>query len=128
MKFQRRRNDLISLLMYLTEKRIFFVFNHAFSDLTGRRDPEDFLVVCQIFSGIETRNSLMPPAVNRCAEHFAIRERKSFTGGSDAHTIASAGTAFTKFPAHARRRNFSPGFEPATEFRAGARERCPAAG
>ena len=95
-EFQRRRNDLISLLMYLTEKRIFFVLNHAFSDLTGRRDPEDFWWFAEYFQAFETRNSLMPPVVNRSAEHFAIVERKSFIGGSDAHTIASAGTAFTE--------------------------------
>src|SRR5215475_2412273 len=39
-EIQRRRNDFIALLMYLTERRIFFSANHLFSSLTGRRDVE----------------------------------------------------------------------------------------
>jgi predicted metal-dependent phosphoesterase TrpH len=41
-QLQRRRNDLISLLMYLTERRLFFTVNHIFSSLTGPRELEDF--------------------------------------------------------------------------------------
>ena len=41
-EIQRRRNDFIALLMYLTERKIFFSANHMFSSLTGRRDVEDF--------------------------------------------------------------------------------------
>jgi predicted metal-dependent phosphoesterase TrpH len=95
-EIQRRRNDLLSLLMYLTEKRIFFVLNHAFSDLTGRRDPDDFLWFEAYFQVMETRNSLLPPVVNGRAKSFAIASRKIGVGGSDAHTLASAGTAFTE--------------------------------
>jgi predicted metal-dependent phosphoesterase TrpH len=95
-KIQDRRNDLLSLLMYLTEKRIFFVLNHAFSDLTGRRDPDDFVWFDAYFQSMETRNSLLPPGVNRCAESFAKASRKIGIGGSDAHTLASAGAAFTE--------------------------------
>ncbi|MGA2846240.1 MAG: hypothetical protein ABSF68_12525, partial [Candidatus Acidiferrales bacterium] len=36
----RRRDDLVSLLMYLTERRLFFSINHVFSSVTGRRDAE----------------------------------------------------------------------------------------
>ena len=38
----QRRNDLVALLMYLTERRIFFSINHVFSSVTGRREREDF--------------------------------------------------------------------------------------
>src|ERR1700740_2195518 len=37
-----RRNDLIRLLCYLSEQRLFFTVNHVFSSVTGRRDAEDF--------------------------------------------------------------------------------------
>ena len=37
----RRRNDLVALLMYLTERRLFFSINHVFSSVTGRREIED---------------------------------------------------------------------------------------
>ena len=36
-EISRRRNDFLSLLMYLTERKIFFSLNHVFSSLTGRR-------------------------------------------------------------------------------------------
>ncbi len=42
-EIQRRRKDFISLMMYLTEKKLFFSVNHVFSGLTGRRLDEDFL-------------------------------------------------------------------------------------
>src|SRR6266852_1372115 len=41
-EIQRRRNDFIALLMYLTERKLFFSVNHVFSGLTGHRDEEDF--------------------------------------------------------------------------------------
>jgi predicted metal-dependent phosphoesterase TrpH len=121
-EIQRRRNDLLSLLMYLTEKRIFFVLNHAFSDLTGRRDPDDFLWFEAYFQAMETRNSLLPPGVNRRAESFASVSRKMGIGGSDAHTLASAGTAFTEVSgAHTKEEFFSG-------LRAGRGAVCGAAG
>jgi predicted metal-dependent phosphoesterase TrpH len=95
-EIQRRRNDLLSMLMYLTEKRIFYVLNHAFSDLTGRRDADDFVWFEAYFQAMETRNSLLPPVANRCAQLFADASQKIGIGGSDAHTLVSAGTAFTE--------------------------------
>jgi predicted metal-dependent phosphoesterase TrpH len=97
-EIQRRRDDLVSLLMYLTEKRIFYVLNHGFSNLTGRRDPDDFVWFEAYFPTMETRNSLLPPGVNRRAESFARVSRKMEIGGSDGHTVVSAGSAFTEVP------------------------------
>src|SRR6266446_8304740 len=37
-EIQRRRTDFIGLLMYLTERKLFFSANHIFSGLTGRRE------------------------------------------------------------------------------------------
>jgi len=38
----RRRTDLIRLIAYLSEQRLFFTVNHVFSSVTGRRDQDDF--------------------------------------------------------------------------------------
>ena len=38
MEIQRRRSDFIALLMYLTERKLFFSMNHVFSGLTGHRE------------------------------------------------------------------------------------------
>ena len=41
MEIQRRRKDFVSLVMYLTEQKLFFSVNHIFSGLTGRREEEE---------------------------------------------------------------------------------------
>ncbi len=47
-EINRRRNDLIRLLAYLSEQRLFFTVNHVFSSLTGRRAAEDYRVVFRL--------------------------------------------------------------------------------
>jgi predicted metal-dependent phosphoesterase TrpH len=95
-EIQRRRNDLVALLMYLTEHRLFFCVNHVFSVLTGRREEEDFQWFDEYFPAMETLNGLMQAGNNRHAIRLARRTRKIAIGGSDAHTLASAGTAYTE--------------------------------
>ena len=38
----RRKNDIIRLVAYLSEQRLFFTVNHVFSSLTGRRNADDY--------------------------------------------------------------------------------------
>src|SRR5260370_4991786 len=63
-EIQRRRNDFIALLMYLTERKLFFSANHVFSGLTGRRKEEDFQLFESSFPAFETRNWPMRPEAN----------------------------------------------------------------
>jgi predicted metal-dependent phosphoesterase TrpH len=97
-EIQRRRNDLVSLLMYLTERRLFFTLNHVFSALTGRREIEDFAWFEEFFPAFETRNGLLLAGNNHEATQLARKMRKVRVAGSDAHTLASAGTAYTEVP------------------------------
>ena len=107
----RRRHDFLSLLVYLSERRLFFTLNHVFSSLTGRRHSEDFHWFDSYIPAFETRNGQMLPFQNRKAEALASQLSKIAVGGSDAHTIESAGTTYTEVP---RARN-------AGEFFAGLR-------
>src|SRR5262249_20338268 len=66
----RRRCDFVSLLAYLSERRLFYTLNHVFSSLTGRRDMADFHWFTSIL-GFETRNGQMLPPQNREAERLA---------------------------------------------------------
>jgi hypothetical protein len=84
------------LLMYLTERRIFFSVNHVFSSLTGRRDCEDFLWFQKYFPAIETRNGHMLENANVQAAILAKQWQKIAIGGSDAHALRSVGTAYTE--------------------------------
>lgn len=95
-QIQRRRDDLVALLMYLTERRLFFCINHVFSSLTGPRDREDFDWFEQYFPAVETRNGQMLAGLNERAAELARLWRKVGVGGSDAHTCASAGTTYTE--------------------------------
>jgi predicted metal-dependent phosphoesterase TrpH len=97
-QLQQRRNDLVSLLMYLTERRLFFSINHVFSAVTGRREREDFAWFQEYFPAVETRNSHMLESANQRAAQLAKQWDKIAIGGSDAHALPSAGTAYTEVP------------------------------
>jgi predicted metal-dependent phosphoesterase TrpH len=92
----QRRNDLISLLMYLTERKLFFTVNHVFSSLTGHRQLEDFQWFQEYFPAIETHNSHMLAKANEKAAYLAKQWGKIAVGGSDAHALPSVGTAYTE--------------------------------
>jgi predicted metal-dependent phosphoesterase TrpH len=108
-QLQQRRNDLISLLMYLTERRLFFSINHVFSSLTGRREREDFAWFEEYFPAIEARNSLLLEDANQAAETLALQWGKIGLGGSDAHVLPSVGTAYTEVPGARSKNEFFAG-------------------
>jgi len=97
-QLQQRRNDLVALLMYLSERRIFFSINHVFSCVTGRREREDFAWFQEYFPAVETQNSHMLESANAHAATFAKQWDKIAIGGSDAHALPSVGSAYTEVP------------------------------
>ena len=97
-EIQRRRKDFISLMMYLTEKKLFFSVNHIFSSLTGRRSEEDFCWFASYVPAFESRNGQMWPEANGSAARLAARLGKIAVGGSDSHTIAGVGRTYTEVP------------------------------
>jgi predicted metal-dependent phosphoesterase TrpH len=113
-EIQRRRNDFIALLMYLTERKLFFSANHVFSGLTGRRKEEDFHWFESYVPAFETRNGQMWPTANGSAARLAARLGKIGIAGSDSHTIAGVGHTFTEVP----------GARTVDEFFAGLRAGC----
>jgi predicted metal-dependent phosphoesterase TrpH len=98
MEIQRRRNDFLALLMYLTERKLFFSVNHVFSGLTGRREEEDFRWFASYVPAFETRNGQMWMETNFSAARLAARLGKIAVAGSDSHTIAGAGLTYTEVP------------------------------
>ena len=98
-EIQRRRNDFIALLMYLTERKLFFSVNHVFSGLTGKRQWEDFNWFASYVPAFEIRNGQMWREANRSAEVLAKRLGKIGVGGSDSHTLGGVGLTFTQVPA-----------------------------
>ena len=97
-EISRRRNDFIALVMYLSERRIFFSLNHVFSSLTGRRDIEDFDWFASYVPAFEVRNGQMWKEANQQAQQLAAKLRKACMAGSDSHTLAGVARTFTEVP------------------------------
>jgi predicted metal-dependent phosphoesterase TrpH len=97
-EIQRRRNDFIALLMYLTERKLFFSVNHVFSGLTGRREMEDFNWFASYVPAFEVRNGQMWGEANRNAELLAYRLGKIGIAGSDSHTLSGVAMTYTQVP------------------------------
>jgi predicted metal-dependent phosphoesterase TrpH len=108
-QLQQRRNDLVSLLMFLTERRLFFSINHMFSSLTGPRELEDFAWFQEYFPAVETRNGAMLERANEHAARLAKEWEKIAIGGSDAHALPSAGTTYTEVPGARDKEEFFAG-------------------
>jgi predicted metal-dependent phosphoesterase TrpH len=108
-ELQRRRNDVQALAAYLSEQSIFFSINHVFSSLTGRRVELDFELFADLFPGMETLNGQIPEANNAAAVRLARAWRKSEIAGSDSHTLASLGRAYTEVPGATDARTFLEG-------------------
>ena len=97
-EIQRRRNDFIALLMYLTERKLFFSANHVFSGLTGRREAEDFHWFESYVPAFETRNGQMWPEANASAARLAAKLGKVAIAGSDSHAMSGVGHTYTEVP------------------------------
>ena len=95
-EIQRRRNDFIALLMYLTERRLFFSVNHVFSGLTGRRTREDFDWFASYVPAFEVRNGQMWTESNLSADRLARKLGKVGIAGSDSHTLAGVARTYTE--------------------------------
>jgi len=98
LEIQRRRDDFVCLLAYLTERRLLFSVNHIFSSLTGRRAADDFAWLEAYVPAIESRSGQMPTFHNRQAAQLARRLGKPGLGGSDSHVLPSLGSAYTEVP------------------------------
>ena len=110
-ELQRRRDDFICLLAYLTERRLLFSVNHVFSSLTGRRVLDDFAWLEAYVPAFETCSGQMPPFHNRQAAQLARRLRKIALGGSDSHAMPSVGAAYTEVPGARTKGEFLAGLK-----------------
>ncbi len=113
-EIQRRRDDFVCLLAYLTERRLLFSVNHIFSSLTGRRAFDDFVWFEAYVPALETHSGQMPPFHNRQAAQMARRLGKSGLGGSDSHTLPSLGAAYTEVPGARTKDEFLAGLRAKT--------------
>ena len=105
-ELQRRRDDIPAFAAYCRERRILYAVNHVFSALTGSRTYADFALFEDVFPALETINGHIPAACNREAKVVSSLWRKIPLGGSDSHTLAELGRAFTEAPGARSRQEF----------------------
>jgi len=110
-EIQRRRDDFVCLLAYLTERRLLFSVNHVFSSLTGHRLLDDFAWFEAYVPALETRSGQMPEFHNRQAAQLARRLGKIALGGSDSHALPSVGAAYTEVPGARSKDEFLAGLK-----------------
>ena len=108
-EIQRRRDDFVCLLAYLTERRLLFSVNHIFSRLTGRRALDDFAWVEAYVPALEIQSGQMPAFHNLQAARLARRLGKIGLGGSDSHVLPSLGTVYTEVPGARNKEEFLAG-------------------
>ena len=113
-EIQRRRDDFVCLLAYLTERRLLFSVNHIFSSLTGRRALDDFAWFEAYAPALEIHSGQMQPFHNRQAAQLARRLCKAGLGGSDSHTLCSLGVAYTEVPGARTKDDFLVGLRAKT--------------
>ena len=109
LEIQRRRHDFECLLAWLRERNLLFSANHVFSSLTGRRHLADFELFESVFPALETRNGHMLARANENAAILADFSAKAEVGGSDAHAMASVGSAWTVVPRARSRQEYLDG-------------------
>lgn len=95
-EINRRRHDFESLAAYLREHQLLYGINHVFSGLTGRRSVSDYELFETFVPCMEIRNGAMLRRANAYAAELASRSGKAITAGSDAHTMAGVGSAWTQ--------------------------------
>jgi predicted metal-dependent phosphoesterase TrpH len=95
-ELQRRRSDPDAFAAYITENRLLASINHPFSGLTGARSLSDFEWFANVLPARETRNGAMLETANRHAGAVASWLGKAPVGGSDAHILEDAGSAWTE--------------------------------
>jgi predicted metal-dependent phosphoesterase TrpH len=92
---QARRRDPEALFAYLAEQRIPAAVNHLFSALTGARALADLRLPLGRLPLIETLNGSMPEPHNEHARRVGRAAGMAPVGGSDSHTLAGVGRAYT---------------------------------
>jgi len=108
-EIQRRRDDFVCLMAYLTERRLLFSVNHIFSSLTGRRVLDDFAWLEAYVPALETHSGQMPRLHNREAKQLASRLKKIRLAGSDSHVLPSLGSAYAEVPGARNKEEFLAG-------------------
>lgn len=106
---QARRQDPEAFFAYLAEERLPAAVNHLFSALTGARELADLRLPVGRLPLIETLNGSLPEEQNEYARRVGRAAGMGPVGGSDSHTLAGVGRAYTTVAGARSREDFLDG-------------------
>lgn len=108
-EIQRLRHDVLELMPYLHQQRIFTSLNHVASGVNGPITAPHVAALLPWVDALETNNGSRLPAQNRTAQCLAGAAGKRGIGGSDAHTTRGIGLTWTEVPGARTREEFMTG-------------------
>jgi predicted metal-dependent phosphoesterase TrpH len=108
-EIQRLRHDVLELMPYLRQERIFTSLNHVASGVNGPLTAPHVAALLPWVDALETINGSRLPVQNRTARCLADAARKSGIGGSDSHTRRGIGLTWTEVPNARSREEFMAG-------------------
>src|SRR5262245_52370570 len=106
---QRLRHDVLELMPYLRQERIFTSLNHVASGVNGPLTAPHVAALLPWVDALETINGSRLPVQNRTARCLADAARKTGIGGSDAHTRRGIGLTWTEVPGSRTKEEFLTG-------------------
>jgi predicted metal-dependent phosphoesterase TrpH len=99
----RLRHDVMQLMPYLHQERLFVSLNHVASRINGRITGQHIAALLPWLNGMEVMNGSRLPSQNRTAQRIARANGKVPVAGSDSHTQRGIGRTWVEAP-HARTR------------------------
>ncbi len=108
-EIDRLRHDVLDLMPYLRQQRIFTSLNHVASGVNGPITAPHVAALLPWVDALETNNGSRLPAQNRTAQCIAGATGKRGIGGSDAHTTRGIGLTWTEVPGARTREEFMAG-------------------
>lgn len=98
LEIQRLRHDILDLLPYLRQERLFTSLNHVASRINGDITATHIAALLPWIDGLEVRNGSRLPSQNRTASALAEAYRKVPVAGSDSHTSRGIGRTWVEVP------------------------------
>jgi predicted metal-dependent phosphoesterase TrpH len=118
---ERLRGDVLELLPYLRQQRLFTSLNHVASGINGPITAPHVAALLPWVDALEVNNGSRLPAQNLTAQCLAEAAGKPGVAGSDAHTTRGIGGTWTEVPGATTREEFLAGLW-AGRCRAGGRQ------
>lgn len=108
-EIDRLRHDVLDLMPYLRQQRIFTSLNHVASGVNGPITAPHVAALLPWVDALEINNGSRLRAQNRTAQCIAGATGKRGIGGSDSHTRRGIGLTWTEVPGARTREEFMTG-------------------